>query len=94
MDKFLRTTRTQEFCAFMTSKAAIGVSSRKLSPERSSNVGNCDCNIAGRNVRVLVDANVAVSKVNKALPCLVNVRRACAVIEFVECELVSTRKTS
>jgi hypothetical protein len=69
------------------SKAAIRVSSRKLGAERSSNVGNCDCNIAGRNVRVLVDADVAVSKVNKALPCLVNVRRACGVIELVECEL-------
>jgi hypothetical protein len=71
-----------------TSKAAIRIRiSRKFGAERSSNVGNCHCNVAGRVGRILVDADVPVSKVNKALPCLIDVGRARWIIQFVEGEL-------
>ncbi len=76
------------FCALTASKAAIRIRiRRKFSAERSSNVGDCHCNVAGRVGRILVDADVPVSKVNKALPRLIDMGRARRISQFVEGEL-------
>src|SRR5690242_5119964 len=58
----LRRLRTRDYRwpagyihALTSSKAATGVSSRKLGAERSSNGGNCHCNVASWNTGVLIE---------------------------------------